>query len=320
MEMKQRIIGIIVLIALGIILLPLIFDSEPQSAVPSDAQMAKQASALDSKKHLHKVVEEAEPDQDIATESEDSSDRHAAHEHKAPHHKPALEEEDEVAAETPEIDESLLHKPVAELAHNKNQQPELEGDSQETKESAPVEEEVPIKVEPKPLPKATPKIQQAVNNETPPSTKTAHKIKEPKVEEEEAIKIEPKPLAKPTKAVAKSEHKPKMPATAQNKKSLSKPDLIKQDIEREINTEMAATAAGWGVQLGVFADRSNANELVKRLQKHGFHAFVKIEHSGKKKIAKVYIGPEANRQAADKTLRALKSKMQLSGIVVRVRA
>ncbi len=328
MEIKQRIIGIIVLIALGIIVVPLIFDSEPQSAVPTDAMLITEASKQKPVKSEVEQENTADTDAD-----EDVHERHL----KNKRLKLAVEEDD-ASAETADVDEAILHKPVVGAAR-KSKQPLLEADLEATEEIAEpkAEEQAPLdKIETSdaelnPIPRTAHNTSEqntlahterkvveekkvAITEHKSTGHKAEHISAEPKADAvTEPEDVDPKP-------VVKVEHKSKLPTVAEITQPNTKHEVINKDIQREIDEEMAdVVSSGWAVQAGVFADRGNANILVKRLQQHGFHAFVKVDNAGKKKIARVYIGPEANRNAADKILKTLHNKLQVSGIVVRYR-
>lgn len=68
----------------------------------------------------------------------------------------------------------------------------------------------------------------------------------------------------------------------------------------------AGVGSGWAVQVGVFANRTNALALRDRLAALDFRAFVAPMKSDEgKELTRVLIGPEAERAAADSTRRSL---------------
>ena len=69
-----------------------------------------------------------------------------------------------------------------------------------------------------------------------------------------------------------------------------------------------ATAAGaWAVQLGSFANRANADKLMRRLKAQGFSVYVVSLGSGRSLRYRVRVGPLADRGAAAQAVARLKS-------------
>jgi len=77
--------------------------------------------------------------------------------------------------------------------------------------------------------------------------------------------------------------------------------------------------AAWAVQVGSFNNAKNARVLRDRLRRQGFHAMVDRLTANGKVIIRVLVGPELTKSAATDSHRALKKKLQLSGLVVRYR-
>lgn len=82
-------------------------------------------------------------------------------------------------------------------------------------------------------------------------------------------------------------------------------------------TDKPVGLSAWVVQLGSFATKVNADKLNLRLRKAGFPAFVEPLKQGDKIVYRVRVGPELLRSDADKLLAAIKSKLELEGIVLR---
>jgi DedD protein len=75
------------------------------------------------------------------------------------------------------------------------------------------------------------------------------------------------------------------------------------------------SAAHWAVQLGSFANRANADNLVHQLKAQGMTAYVSTGGSGQSVRYRVRIGPMADREAAERTAARLKSLKHDSTIV-----
>ncbi len=71
----------------------------------------------------------------------------------------------------------------------------------------------------------------------------------------------------------------------------------------------------WVIQVGSFSNSANALLLRDRLRKKGFAAFVQ-ETKGEPTVYRVKVGPELQREAAEKLKGELMAKLQLSAIVV----
>jgi cell division septation protein DedD len=76
------------------------------------------------------------------------------------------------------------------------------------------------------------------------------------------------------------------------------------------------SGAGWGVQLGVFASKENADRLALDVRAKGFKASVSPVTSGKRKLYRVRVGPAADKSAAQELQSKLKAAGRPDGTVV----
>jgi DedD protein len=82
-------------------------------------------------------------------------------------------------------------------------------------------------------------------------------------------------------------------------------------------TALAANhAGGWAVQLGAFKQQDEANKLRDRVKNAGFAVFVEPVGQGAERLWRVRVGPEADRGNAEKARDAIKAKLALNGTVV----
>jgi DedD protein len=72
---------------------------------------------------------------------------------------------------------------------------------------------------------------------------------------------------------------------------------------------------GWAVQLGSFASRPNADNLVHQLKAQGFSVYVLSGGAGASMRHKVRVGPLTDREAAERTAGKLKSLGHPSSLV-----
>jgi DedD protein len=66
-----------------------------------------------------------------------------------------------------------------------------------------------------------------------------------------------------------------------------------------------ATSDQWGVQLGSFSNRENANRMVNDLVDQGFPAHVSVTSSGGRSMYRVRVGPRPSRDSAAELARTL---------------
>ena len=75
----------------------------------------------------------------------------------------------------------------------------------------------------------------------------------------------------------------------------------------------AAPASGWSVQVGSFASRENAERLTGELRRLGYRSFVTEGKGGARKLYRVRIGPEADRDAVEALAERVRADERLGG-------
>jgi DedD protein len=78
---------------------------------------------------------------------------------------------------------------------------------------------------------------------------------------------------------------------------------------RAETSAQAEGSKGWAIQLGVFASRDNAERLAKQLKGKGYPVVVNEIAGNGKRLYRVRVGPEADRDAAV----ALGAKLRAAG-------
>jgi len=96
------------------------------------------------------------------------------------------------------------------------------------------------------------------------------------------------------------------PATAATEKPAAKPHAAAAEKPATAGGE----SGGWGVQLGVFGSKENAERLVLQARVKGFKASVSPITSGKNKMYRVRVGPAPDKSAAQE----LQTKLKAAGI------
>jgi len=79
----------------------------------------------------------------------------------------------------------------------------------------------------------------------------------------------------------------------------------------------AVNKKAWVIQLGSFKNKSNVNELVNKLTKHGYIVFTKPIQTKQGILTKVFVGPELIKTTLDNKIPALKKLTNVQGKVAR---
>jgi len=74
---------------------------------------------------------------------------------------------------------------------------------------------------------------------------------------------------------------------------------------------------GWSIRLGSFAETSNANNLVDRLQTAGYKAYTKFILREAGNLTSVLVGPWVDWSVADKYRKQLQDEFMLAGDIIR---
>ncbi len=89
---------------------------------------------------------------------------------------------------------------------------------------------------------------------------------------------------------------------------------VDQDVKRPSNVGKSPTA--WVVQAGSFEQEANANAIRDKLRKSGYPAFVETVDGQNTPLFRVRIGPELNRERAERQLAKLEETFGIKGLVV----
>jgi len=128
--------------------------------------------------------------------------------------------------------------------------------------------------------------------------------------------VPPKASSQPTpvagaRAAAETPAAKPHPAPAATEKPAAKPHAAATEKPATASGESGGLiVSGWGVQLGVFGSKDNAERLVLQARVKGFKASVSPITSGKNKMYRVRVGPAADKAAAQE----LQTKLRAAGI------
>ena len=96
--------------------------------------------------------------------------------------------------------------------------------------------------------------------------------------------------------------------------------IVEEDVEvsdQNRSLDAAGLPQGWSVRLGSFAETSNANNLVDRLQSAGYKAYTNIIPREAGNLTSVLVGPWIDRSVADKYREQLQDEFTLAGDIIR---
>lgn len=93
--------------------------------------------------------------------------------------------------------------------------------------------------------------------------------------------------------------------------------------EETVPKTMALSQAqkeAWVVQLATFANKANANKLVNRLKSKGYEAYLEAVPGSEETLTWVMVGPQDDKEKADKLKSDLKASFKMEGIVLSAKA
>lgn len=82
-----------------------------------------------------------------------------------------------------------------------------------------------------------------------------------------------------------------------------------------VGKDKPSSPSGWVIQVGSFSDKSNADSTLERLRKAGYDSFMQEIKVGDKVLYRVRVGPEAERESAEKLQEKIAQGLKLQGQV-----
>jgi DedD protein len=89
-----------------------------------------------------------------------------------------------------------------------------------------------------------------------------------------------------------------------------------QPDQSSATTRPADSLERWVVQVGSFADSSNAKRIVSELKANGMSAFSETVTSSSSTLFRVRIGPFLEREEAVRTEQQLSKRLSINGVVM----
>lgn len=129
---------------------------------------------------------------------------------------------------------------------------------------------------------------------------------------------EPPPGRARAPAAAQAVPQPAVGTVASEPPAVSAPPAkASAALPAESGADVRVGLTAWAVQLGSFSQPGNAIGLRDRLRAKGFAAFVETVYVDKKRITRVYVGPELLRAKASASQKRLAKEFKTEGLVVR---
>lgn len=130
------------------------------------------------------------------------------------------------------------------------------------------------------------------------------------VEEEPSPERPAAPVAAPTRSEPESNPEPEAnpePKVQQETTQETEPPPPDEVAETKTQTpdELTSTTGMWAVQLGSFGNQENAKKLSADLRKQNFTAFLSKLSTGDAELYRVRIGPQKDRESAEKVAEQL---------------
>lgn len=312
-ELKQRLIGVIVIVALAVIFFPMLFDQREDKERAANGIPPIPENVLETQLELPKSAEDLAPKEEKA--APESGFRivpltDPPVEKKAPTATPPAEQAeasaDEPSAEPGDADEDL------EVPTTPATKP---SDSRQISESAKngrssVPEKASTDVAKRSTVAAAKKSQSSAGTESKPAPASARKARPTPPS---AITVS-KPAAKssPTKTPAHPD--------LQAKTAKPEPPAPAFDAKAAISSKPASAALdskdAWAIQTGSFTSESKAKALAEKLRQSRFPAYVEAADTGHGTTYRVQVGPELDRPRAEQTQKQIESSVGIKGIIV----
>jgi DedD protein len=305
-ELKQRLVGASVLIAIAVIFIPMIFDDTRISK--NQSITIKIPDEPDNLKHKVLNIDENIANNQSDNVLDDSSDGS---------NMPETSIVDEIALE-PEITKQEV---VIDVVDNSKQKQIVEPPKPEKKPE--------IKPEIKPVIKDKADI--SISDATLESTyrvkfgvfaqqKNAQQLKAQIIQKGKTAVVEKDLTSGQFKVYSQTfnslSNAKKLSEQIQKLKlKIGKPSIETLDENARLLSE-SQLDTGWIIQIGIFSSKENSIKLRDKIRNKGFVAFVdEIDNSKNQKLYRVRVGPNATRDEAETIKVSIKSKMNLKGLI-----
>lgn len=322
-QLKQRVVGAGLLVALGVIFIPIFLDNGGvESPVPPSMNIppaptedvSQRAPALGDE-----AVEamEAQADEDVELPPSRVQSGEGSNAEPAPVATPSAGGEPPTSVETLEEGAAVAPEGLAAPAATAVETIAPRMQPPAPRSVAPPAEPVPAHVDSKPpAPAEVTESKPAVRSASRPAQpKPAAKVSETKVSEPKAA---PKPLESqpPPKPAAKAPA-PKVEAKPEVKAPARAPDTKPADAKAPpVAKPVTPVVGGWTVQLGSFSSDLNAKKLVDKLKGAGYKAYTEPRLEQGVTVFKVRVGPTPGKAEAERLRQRIEAQFEVRGMLV----
>jgi DedD protein len=330
---KQRIMGLIILVAIALIFVPILFSRSTSAPIPATPQQAKNSAPSLA---LAAAPTTAGPQTASASTS----------------NAPQQEAPDQVVFHSPDPDSPPAPEATTQTAVAAAQQPTEALPNQAEAQSANVVSPTPNNIADNYLPaQPNPPANVANSGANPAPTESTAVPPNPTAPapttedtanasnssansnvtsiQPPAVNPQPQSTATTTtvnNGIAASESNVLSPersfalTPAPNKKSAHHATIHQEQHRHPMYNALKKSPAdknhGWVIQLGSFAEQKNVEKLIQQLHAQGFTAHVLPIHTSHGTITRVYLGPEVQRQQAERIAKQINDHLAIHSIVV----
>jgi len=334
-ELKQRLIGASVIIALAIIFVPMLFDGEVNNqqnenisiSIPDAADSNLEVKKFELDQPVTAVKDLPPADTELVIENEQPKlvDVESAN--------PAVTDPmaipTESAADTVNKDDVVAE--VNEVT-SATDQTDVENNATETNEPTATSQQVQTEVKPKPVksPNNTANTTPATGGMTQAyrvklgsfsQPANAEKVKNSLMQSNIKAIVEFNPGLKLYRVWSQELYRDEssaqqyVSAVNQLKLNIGTPKVVTLAAD-EVSQMASQQALGWVVQLGSFSDKNNALDLRNKVKAAGFNGFVdEITTAAGATLYRLRIGPLMEKSDAEATQIKIKNQLKLDGLV-----
>ena len=321
-KLKERVFGALVVVAIAVIFVPMLFDSEPE-----ESSKVINTSELNTDRLSNPDIIALEATFEQTPELKSTSDKIVAQQDvsdKPSHIQPMLKTNDHsqkvvkthsLAANSVKTQQALNEKSQSSTSKSSESVPKFK----ETNHQASNQAHTPAPII-------------SENQNTQKSTKVSAN----KSQNQTPIRSAEIPIATLTDddfmasndetgmTSFRSAHLQKKQVLAANNQNLptSKPlnelnSKVKETTHKKSNIKTAGQfEKGWAVQIGAFANQSNAKALQKQIKQQGYDVFLQEVSGTNRTLTKVMVGPKPHRSQANEIKMQLEANIQLKGVVI----
>ncbi|MBK8958545.1 MAG: SPOR domain-containing protein [Proteobacteria bacterium] len=313
-QLKQRVVGAGLLVALGVIFIPIFLDNGGvESPVPPSMNIppaptedvSQRAPALGE----DAVAEmEAQADEDVELPPSRVQSGEGSNAEPAPLAMPSASGEAPAVIETLEEGAAVESDAAVPAADGATEMlaPRMQPPAPRS-ETPPALEAPPMPVAPvsEPAPKAPVKAVESKAVSKPPAPKPVTKSAESKPEASDS-RAESKPVSKPVEP--KATPKPTESKAVETRSAEAKAPLASKPA--------VPTVGAWTVQLGSFSSDLNAKKLVDKLKAAGYKAYTEPRLEQGVTVFKVRVGPTPGKAEAERLRQRIEAQFEARGMLV----